>query len=259
MMKTTSTLRRAAARSLAAFGVLLLGACATKSDIRNLQQSMLEMQRHQDEALMEIQRQNRLLLDSIRAAQATSLDTRGTMANQLRQFDENVRQLGVLVGDIMGMLTRMEQRLTALEQRPGGVPVAGGGVPSRGGGNAAQYYESGMQRMAEESWATARLAFEMVVREFPDHDIAAAAQFQIGQTYYHEKDYEDAFRELEKVAVQWPESDRSPAALFRAGAIAEELNNIVKAREYYTRVRDAYPETDEGRQAVQKLNTLPRR
>lgn len=258
MMKKTPTLRRAATLSLAALGVLLLGACATKSDIRNLQQSMLEMQRHQDERLMEIQQQNRLLLDSIRAAQAVSLDTRGTMANQLRQFDDNVRQLGQLVGDIMGMLTRMEQRLTAIEQRPGGMPVSGV-APSRGGGTAEQYYESGMQRMAEESWATARLAFEMVVREHQNHDIAPAAQFQIGQTYYHEKDFEDAFRELEKVAVQWPQSDRAPAALFRAGAIAEELNNVVRAREYYTRVRDAYRDTDEGRQAVQKLNTLPRR
>jgi tol-pal system protein YbgF len=254
---TTSIWRRAAAGPLAGVSLLLLGACATKSDIRNLQQHMLDMQRHQDEALMELQRQNRLLLDSIRAAQAVSLDTRGTMANQLRQFDENVRQMGQLVGDVMGTLARIEQRLTALE-RSGPAPAGGGTAPS-GGGNPEQYYESGMQRMSEGSYAMARLAFEMLVREFPGHESAPAAQFQIGQTYYHEKDYDDAFRELEKVAAQWPQSDRAPAALFRAGAIAEEQNNIVKAREYYTRVRDSYRNTDEGRQAVQKLNTLPRR
>jgi hypothetical protein len=52
------------------------------------------MQMRQDSVLLEIQRQNRLLLDSIRASIALTVDARGTTAAQLRQFEQNVSSSG---------------------------------------------------------------------------------------------------------------------------------------------------------------------
>jgi tol-pal system protein YbgF len=220
------------------------------------------MQMRQDSVLLEIQRQNRLLLDSIRASIALTVDARGTTAAQLRQFEQNVSQLGQLVGQVMGSLNRIEQRLTGLEQRPaaGGAAAGGGqGAPAVGGGTAEEYYDTGMQMMRQESYATARMAFEQLVREFPEHERAPDAQFQLGQAYYHEQQYDEAYRALEQVAERWPTAARSPAALFRAGAIAEERREFARARAFYERVRRDFRESDESRQAAQKLQSLPRR
>jgi tol-pal system protein YbgF len=236
---------------------LLLSACATKGDIRSMRTDLVRMEARQDSVLLEIQRQNRLLLDSIRASIALTVDARGTTAAQLRQFEQNVSQLGQLVGQVMGSLNRIDQRLDGLT-RSGGLAQSGGGAPA-GGGTAEEYYGTGMQMMTQQSYATARMAFEQLVREFPQHERAPDAQFQIGQSFYHEEQFDAAYGALDQVAAQWPEAPRAAAALFRAGAIAEERRDFPRARRYYERVRADYPSSDEARPAQQKLQSLPRR
>ncbi|MBR9990548.1 MAG: outer membrane protein assembly factor BamD [Gemmatimonadetes bacterium] len=239
---------------LAAVGLLVLGGCATKGDVRALSQEMHWLRQHQDSVLTEIQRQNRLLLDSISTTMALTVDARGTTANQLRQFDRNVTQMGQLVSEVMGTLGRIEQRLAAIEQR--GVSSAGPG-PTSGGMTADQYYDAGMQKMSEGSFSTARLAFEQLVAEFPDHARAPDAQFQIGESFYRDRAYDDAYVSMERVAEAWATAPRAAAALFRAGVIAEEQRAFPRARRYFTQVRERYPESEEARQAQAKLRSLP--
>jgi tol-pal system protein YbgF len=241
---------------LAAAGLLVLGGCATKGDVRSLRTEMYSMRQHQDSVLIEIQRQNRLLLDSIRATMALTVDARGTSANQLRQFDQNVTQMGQLVGQVMGTLTRIEQRLAALEQRPVSAAPQG---PTSGGMAPEEYYQAGMQKMTEGSFSTARLAFEQLVAEFPDHARAPDAQFQIGESFYRDEAYDEAYEAFERVADEWENAPRAAGALFRAGAIAEEQGSIQRARRYFNQVRDRYPDTEEARQAQAKLRSLPDR
>lgn len=253
---TTSMLPRLA---LVAFLALGSGACAMKSDIRMLQQDMLVMQQHQDSVLRELQRQNRLLLDSVRTTISLTQDARGTTANQLRQFDQSLARFGELVSQVMGSLNRIEQRLTALEQRPAAQAPGGGSGSSGGaGGTAEEYYGTGMEMMQQGSYATARMAFQQLVQEFPTHERAADAQFQIGQAFYHEGQFQEAYAALELVPAQWPQSARAPAALFRAGAIAEERRGFIRARGYYQQIVDKYGRSEEAAQARQKLRTLPR-
>lgn len=242
---------------LAAAGLLVLGGCATKGDVRNLRNEMYWMRQHQDSVLMEIQRQNRLLLDSISTTMRMTVDARGTTANQLRQFDQNVTQMGQLVGQVMGTLNRIEQRLTNLEQRSVAQPPSGG--QTSGGGTAEDYYAAGIQKMNEGSFSTARLAFEQLISEFPDHPRAPDAQFQIGESFYQDEEYDDAYEALERVASEWPDAPRAAAALFRAGAIAEERGAVSRAREYYSDIRERYPSSEEARQAQARLRSLPGR
>jgi TolA-binding protein len=54
----------------------------------------------------------------------------------------------------------------------------------------------------------------------------------------------------------YPRSPRAPIALFRAGFIAEEKRDRTKARQFYTRLRDRYPTSEEARQAAERLRSL---
>jgi tol-pal system protein YbgF len=235
---------------------VLLSGCATKRDVRTIQDDIQLMQMRQAELLRDLQQQNRLLLDSIRHTMTLTQDVRGATASQLRQFEQNVDQLGNLVSQVMGTLTRIEQRLAALEQR---AAAPAPGAVTTGGGTADEYYEAAMQRMTSQSWGSARALFEQLVTEFPAHEQAPNAQYHIGETYYQEKAYDDAYRELEKVAQQWPTAPRAREALMRAGEIAEEQKDNARARQFYTQVRDRFSGTEEARLAQRKLQALPRR
>jgi tol-pal system protein YbgF len=251
----TPVLRWVRRAGLSALAAAAVSGCAMKSDVRMLQTEMMRMQQHQDSVLLEIQRQNRLLLDSVRTTISLTVDARGTTANQLRQFDQSLARFGELVGQVMGTLNRIDQRLAALEQRPG--VGAGAGSPSAGG-SADEYYTTGMEMMQQGSYATARMAFQQLVQEFPQHERAPDAQFQLGQAFYHEGQFTEAYAALELVAAQWSDAPRAAEALFRAGEIAEGRREFAKARAYYQRVTQAYPRSDAARLATQKLRSLPR-
>ncbi|MEX0907849.1 MAG: tetratricopeptide repeat protein [Gemmatimonadota bacterium] len=241
---------------LVAAALLVAGGCATKSDIRSLRQDLVAAQQRQESAMLEIQRQNRVVLDSLNSTMSMTVNASGTTANQMRQFERNVAELGQLVGQVMGTLNRIEQRLAELERRPVAAP-AGGTISS--GGTAEQYYEMGVLKQSEGSYSAARLAFEQVVTEYPEHERAPDAQFQLGETYYLQELFDEAYASFEAVAERWPVAPRSPAALYRAGAIAEERRELDRARAYFERVRDRYEDSPEAEQARQRLTDLRRR
>lgn len=231
---------------------LLLGACATKKDVRMLRTEMNAMRVHQDSALLNLQRQNRLLLDSIRAAMQISLNTGGTTAARLREFDENVSRLTQLMAQVTTGLGRIEQRLTALDQRLTTLEQQRQQQQSQGG-SAEQLLMTGLDKMSEQSWSAARLAFETLIAQYPQDERAPAAQFHIAESYAQQDSFDEAYAAFDLVAQRWQDSPRARAALLRAGVIAQDQRNRPKARAYYNRLVREYPNTDEARDAARRL------
>jgi hypothetical protein len=216
------------------------------------------MQQRQDSVLLEIQRQNRLLLDSIRDQHRTDRGRARHDGNQLRQFEQNASQLGQLVGQVMGSLNRIEQRLTALEQRASG----GGGAGGRrragsGGGTAEEYYGTGMQMMSQQSYATARMAFEQLVQEFPS---TSARRTRSSRSASRSTTRSSSRRRTPRWSRS-PSSGRSAARAGRAvpgGRHRRGAPRLFPARGYYEQVRADYRRSEEARQAQQKLQSAAR-
>ena len=237
--------------------LLLLGACATKKDVRMLSTEVNAMRMHQDSVLLNIQRQNRLLLDSIRAAMQISLNTGGTTASRLREFDQTVDRLTQLMAQVTTGLSRIDQRLSAMEQRLTTLEQRPNQTQTPGGPSAEQLMTTGMDKKSEQSWSAARLAFETLIQQYPQDERAPAAQYQIGETYVEERAYADAYRAFEAVAERWPDAPRARAALLRAGVVAQEQQrDRAKARGYYQRVVRDYANTDEAREANRRLQQI---
>lgn len=249
------------ARRRATFAVLLVGGlvsltgCATKKDVRTLQGELLAMQARQDSAMMALQRQNRQLLDSLRTSMAMTQDVRGQTSHRFQQLEQTLEQTQDLVGQVMqgmqALMTRLDQVSAA--------PVAAAPAGVSGGGNAQEYYDAGMEKMADAAYGTARRAFEQLLREYRTSELAPAAQYQIGESYAAENEYERAVSELEKVAAEWPAVKEAPQALYRAGVIsADNLRQRTKARELLNRVVNGYGSSPEAALARTKLRSLPR-
>src|SRR5690606_20791356 len=122
--------------------------------------------------------------------------------------------------------------------------------------SAEEFYALGVQKLGEGAYATARAAFQQVIREYPNDPRAADAQYQLAESYYAEQEYGEALSALELVPRQWPSSARAAGALYRAGVIAEEMGNRSRAREYYQEAVQRYPDSDEARQAAARLRAI---
>lgn len=248
---------RTVRRTVATVGLLLpLAGCATKQDVKLLQAEMVVMQVRQDSLFRVMQQQNRMLLDTVRSSFNLQQNVRGDLGHQITQLNQNLARIEALVGqqtqqgaDLRAVIDQLLMAGPRL-----GTPGAGGtGVSAE---DARTYYELGMQKLGEGSYASARIGFEGLLRDYPADPLAPDAQFQIAESYQLEGNRDRAISEHEKVPQQWPDSPRAPQALFRAGVIAAESGNNNRAREYFQQVVGRYPQSDERRQAEARLRQL---
>lgn len=247
---------RGRALAVALACALLLPACATKRDLKDLRDELVALQLRQDSLFRQTQAQNRLLLDTLRSAFAAQLDQRGQTSHRFTQLEQSLVRLEEMVNQTQLLIAQLNERLDRVPE-----PSMPGADPSTTGLSSAEartMYDAGVSRMQDVP-STARTAFEQLLRQYPNDPLAPDAQYQIGETYVLEQNYERAVEEFEKVERQWPRAARAATALLRAGIVSEEqLDDRESARRYYEMVRSRFPGAEEYGEASRRLQAIGR-
>ena len=218
-------------------------------------QSEIDQVREQQERLYRdlqttMRTQDRMLLDTLRNAFDFSRSLSGNLNNQLRELREGIKVLEALVGQTTQRIADAARQAELNRQQQPVTPP----TPQRT--DPEQLYQQAQVRLADKSFASARLLFEQIVSDFPEHPRAADAQYYIGEVYVQEKDYASAYPALEAVWERYPASPRAPYAMFRAGEVAELERDRAKARTYYQLVISRHRGTDEAKRADTRLKAL---
>lgn len=249
--------RRAAMLLLAGLGMVAASGCATKKDVKLLRDEVLALQARQDSLLRAQQRSYTLILDTLRTSFDIQRDAAGQtshrflqLENQLARSEELITQLQMLVTQLMDQLQQQSAGMAAGSATMGGVAEP----PPVGGGEAADAYESGMTKMAEGAYTSAREAFRFILEQHPNNPLAADAAFQIGQTFAAEAQTDSAIAAFERVEMTWGNrSPRSAEALLRAGILSEEAGNTEQARGFYQLIMRRYPSSPAWQEARRRL------
>lgn len=259
--------RRLLARaSLALLAGAAASGCATKHDVRDLEAQILTLQAHQDSVARMMQRQNRELLDSVRATTDLLVRVRGDLGHQLLNLEQQLVQVQELTGQGQRRLQELNQQLEQSRQALSGTPAGdtgaarppdGGAGPGASGGptTAADLYALAQTQLRNGANQTARMAFQQLLRGFPGDTLAPAAQLGIAESYSGE-DPDRALREFDRVVELYPSSTRAPTALLEAASLQEDRGNVARAREYLRRILARYPRSPEAAQARRRLSRL---
>ena len=250
-------------RRLLALGLVpLLGACATKRDVRDLRDEMAAMRAANDSAFREMQRQNRALLDSL-ADQNARL--RGDLNGRFLQVDRQLVQIQELTGQGQQRLQDLREQINARAQqeaaRQAEAASAGADTAASTGGSTAsadELYNTSMASLRRGSLQTARAGFQEFLRAYPGHRQAPDALFYVGETYNEGKDVQNALQTYAQVVQRYPTSARAPTALYRAGTIEAGRGNRTEARALFNRVVQSYARSPEATLARDQLAKLPR-
>lgn len=241
-----------AARAGALALLPLLGACATKRDLRDLTGEVQALRASQEAALREIQRQNEMILDSLGTQIVRS---RGDLGNQLVQMEQQLVQIQELTGQGQRRLSELrediEARAAAINSAP---PSATSATPAAG--NPEALFNTARAALERGSLATGRAGFEEFLRLHPEHRLAADAQFFVGESYAEGRDPARALEAYARVIEVYPTSPQAPAALLRAGVLELSRRNTAEARALFNRVVTAYPDSREAPTARAQLQTL---
>jgi len=245
--------------------VALISGCATKGDIRALQDVVEEQAARQDRQLQDLAAELQAVQDTLEIQSGMMVDTRGGIARELRDMQDQLSRLMALTGQIQRELTLLPNRLDAQAARmgpsvrPGGSASVGVLGPDVGGADPAAAdatYQAAMAQLNRGSLGTARRAFESFLSDYPDHRLAPSTQFFLGDIFEQENRLDEAVEVFLRIPELYPTDDRVPQALYRTGAIYALQDNVAEAVRYLETVVNTYPDSGAADLAQELLQEL---
>jgi tol-pal system protein YbgF len=265
MCMMTRSSRSSAARALGVTAaVVVLGGCATKADIRSLQEEFREELRsqaaRQDSLLALLRRETASTQDTLLRTQSDQLfDFRGDITQLLQSMSQGITRLEALVGENQRGIASLRAQ-GSVGARPGGptplvdagptgVPGPGGApgnetVAGIGGGNADQLYQVARDQDQRGSLSAAQQAYEQFLEEYPRDARAPDAHFFLGNVLAQQNRPEDALEQFQQILTLFPTAARVPAALYRIADLQADMGDTDEARATLERLINTYPESD---------------
>jgi tol-pal system protein YbgF len=266
-----TTGRKASQTALAAAAALVAAACATKSDVVELQTSiqtdMAAMEARQDSFSNKLELLRQDLLAALESQEQRTLVGGSELQRQL----DDMRLMLTQLQELSGQNQRWLMQLQDLAQRAGvqtpesrddrgdrtDAAAAGDAQDSPAGpGDPARLYEASLQQYRRGSYETARAGFDEFLSDYPTHALAPDAQYYRAETFAQEGDPDAALREFARVLELYPNSRRAPTALYRSGIIEVERGRRDDAALFFTRIVQGYPDSDEATLAEDQLRRL---
>jgi tol-pal system protein YbgF len=237
--------------ALAAFLCLMAAGCATKADVRTVTVEMTRLSARQDSVLRETRRQTQLILDTLNAGFDVQRDLRGETSHRFQQLEQNLSRLEEMINQTQLVVAQLLERLDRTS-----VPGTQPGQGAQGSSSVEDLYQQGQTFLQDQSYATARMAFEQILTSFPSDPRAPDAQLGLAETYAGEGNTDRAVEEFQKVERNWPRHEKSAQALLRAGIVSLQANKRDQARDFFQQVRQRYPSSPEAQEAEQQLRSI---
>jgi tol-pal system protein YbgF len=265
-------------------GLVVLGGCATRGDVRRLESAVLLLRAESERrdsthiaALGELSAMFRRTADSVAAIRAQVAQIKGDLSGELYSIQQQLVQVQELTGQSQQRLTELRTQLEAREEQIAvtappaapvipaagaatdpGTPAAGTpAAPAASTPTADQIYQASLAQLRRGSVNTARSGFRELLRLHPQSPRAADALYFIGESYAAERP-DTARTYYQQVVDRFATSPRAATALYKMGLLAEQQRDLAGARRHYERVVQSYPNSDEAALASDRLRSLGR-
>src|SRR5262249_20334514 len=190
-----------------------------EAEIAGLRQQIDELRKAQDSAMRELQR----LSGENKAREAQSEFLVGeakSTSGELGQMKAKLAETERAIVDLRGSIESLRNRADAAPSAPQASPPSS---PSRATRSAApdaspeQLFASAMSNLQADEYGQAVLEWTGLTHAYPEHPLAANAQYWIGETYYRQRDFQQALVEFRKVIDGYGSSPQVPEALLKIG------------------------------------------
>lgn len=200
----------------------------------------------------------------------------GEGSSELARLRDRVNRLEAVVRQMASQLGINADSLNTSDAggyapAPGGAqpvytPPANGGTPApaptpapsgnAGGGavnTANALYDAGIKAFDQRRYKDAVVSFKDFVASFPKHNLASAAHFWEGESYYQMKDYARAALAYQEVIANYPGSAKIQSAMLKQGMALYSAGKKPAAQERLQELIKRYPNSPEASRAKQFL------
>jgi tol-pal system protein YbgF len=122
---------------------------------------------------------------------------------------------------------------------------------------AGQLFRAAYRFYMEGDYDTAIAGFQKFLADFPNSDLAGAAQYWIAESLANVEEYEIAIQEYDRLLQKYPQSDKLAAAYYGKALTLLKLERIDEARSLFMYVRDHFPGSIDAKKSENRLTELP--
>jgi tol-pal system protein YbgF len=222
---------------------------------------------------------NAQLQDSLNNGIGRQLQPVATLGTRVDSVGDDVRTLKDTINDLNARLERMDAKITDLKNQiqimqspppaPGSaVPGAATGVPGSGTGVGTQPAGPPAGMSLDKTYTDARrdlqtgnadLAaqeFHQILTYYPDSELAANAQYYVGEIAYNKGDYTGAVQSFDAVLERYPNNPKTADAHWMKGMALVKAGQRTRAVQEFRALIEQFPRTDDARKAQAQLRQL---
>ena len=264
------------AASVVALAALSSTACfASKNDVAQLRDELNQMRA--DNATVDSVRAMQMvqLLSYLRTVNDTlaAVNTRITRVrseNQtsMRALNDQLVQLQDATGQSQARIQEMRAQIEARNRMtpPPPPPIAATDTvngaradtaqPADTGPGPNELFQLGRDQLARRANSAARAAFADFLAKYPDHELAADAQFYFAEALAAEGKTSAADTAYATVVKKYPTSLRAATALYKRGVAQQKGGKTATAKRTFNELIKTYPESDEAALARERLRAM---
>jgi TolA-binding protein len=298
--QTTIVSRGTAARTGASLvlAALLFGGCASMSDVgvatqqdlldlrtelARVQKTALQAKTDADAAVAQVEkRQRERTAEDERQLQAIAQRLEGlssglaSLTARVDDLSSRTEALGRQIRGATAVPAPLSPTTTARPAAPAPTPVPAPVEPtpgSRPSTNALQpqdIYQAAYIDFSKGSYPLAVAGFREFLRRYPDHQLAGAAQYWIGEAHFSmarsftnagqadkaTEALEQAVQEFRKVQANYARSDKAATALYKEALALLDLKQPAVAQARLQYLVDNFPQAEEAPLARERLAAL---
>jgi tol-pal system protein YbgF len=255
-------------------------------DVALLQDKMDTMQRDLDTKLGALTamlqavqdnsaKSNASLQDALSNGVGKQLAPVSGLSAKVDSMGDDVHALKDSLNDLSARLERMDAKMTDLKNQmqiiqnppaapgaaapgsaPGAQPQAGAAAGPPAGMTAEKTYTDARRDLQTGNTDLALQEFQQYLTYFPNTELAASAQYYIGEILFRRSDYTNAIPAFDAVLERYPENPKTADAHFMKGMALLKAGQRSRAVQEFRTLVANYPRTDDARKAQQQLRQL---
>ena len=126
-------------------------------------------------------------------------------------------------------------------------------LPSGDQGGIQRAYETAYSNYRINDYQGAIRGFDSFLKTYPKHQLAANAQYWIGESYFQLRDYRAAIEAQRRLLGTYPDSAKVPDALLIIGTAESTMGDNAAARKTFEDLIAKYPATESAEKAKGRL------
>ena len=220
-----------------------------KSDVTSVRKLAADMQASMDSMKTEFQALSGKVDDLAISAKKPADDLaryREDADKRIIALDDRVVKLQTAMDELNKKVVELNKKVVDLASQPKKEDVV----------TPESLYAKGLETFKAGGMQAARDIFTRFLDQYPKHDLAANAQYWIGETYYDEKGYEPAILAYQEVIKQYPGKDKVPAAMLKQAMCFRAIKDNKNARYVLKKLDEDFPKSDEAKKARELLKEI---